>query len=106
MPNRITVGPQPDAYRIRYGCLMGRGLAMQAPSFFQVRVFQPKSYFLRSGNSGIWIAVEHPCQIFDGKHESFGKMNIKTIPPQTSLIIGDVKSRFIQNEHFIRLKNH
>ena len=39
MPNRITVGPQPDAYRIRYGCLMGEGLAMQAPLFFQVSGF-------------------------------------------------------------------
>ena len=65
MPNRITVGPQPDAYRIRYGCLMGRGLAMQAPSFLSGKGFFSQNHiFLRSGNSGIRIAAGYPCQIF------------------------------------------
>ena len=57
MPNRITVGPQPDAQRVRYGCLMGRELALQAPFFPSDKIFLPKKHiFMRSSDFGIEIA--------------------------------------------------
>ena len=63
---RITVGPQPNYLCIRYGCLMGKGLALRALSFFHKTTLE--KYFANNSNEdfGIDFAVNPSCQIFFG----------------------------------------